>query len=76
MGGHIQGPGGDTVPCPRRVIEYKEENRMSVQSVAIVFGPTLLRPASEEGNMAMHMVFQNQVVEHILNQYSYIFPDG
>uniref|UniRef100_A0A8C3GNI8 Rho GTPase activating protein 27 n=1 Tax=Cairina moschata TaxID=8855 RepID=A0A8C3GNI8_CAIMO len=59
-----------------RVIEYKEENRMSVQSVAIVFGPTLLRPASEEGNMAMHMVFQNQVVEHILNQYSYIFPDG
>ncbi|XP_054657897.1 rho GTPase-activating protein 27 isoform X3 [Grus americana] len=59
-----------------RVIEYKEENRMSVQSVAIVFGPTLLRPASEEGNMAMHMVFQNQVVEHILNQYSYIFPDS
>ncbi|XP_038024564.2 rho GTPase-activating protein 27 isoform X1 [Anas platyrhynchos] len=59
-----------------RVIEYKEENRMSVQSVAIVFGPTLLRPASEESNMAMHMVFQNQVVEHILNQYSYIFPDG
>ncbi|NXW52431.1 RHG27 protein, partial [Nyctiprogne leucopyga] len=56
-----------------RVIEYKEENRMSVQSVAIVFGPTLLRPASEEGNMAMHMVFQNQVVEHILHQYSYIF---
>ncbi|XP_055645687.1 LOW QUALITY PROTEIN: rho GTPase-activating protein 27 [Falco peregrinus] len=59
-----------------RVIEYREENRMSVQSIAIVFGPTLLRPASEEGNMAMHMVFQNQVVEHILNQYSYIFPDG
>lgn len=76
MGGHIGGPGGDTVPCPRRVIEYKEENRMSVQSVAIVFGPTLLRSASEESNMAMHMVFQNQVVEHILNQYSYIFPDG
>ncbi|NXL07869.1 RHG27 protein, partial [Mesembrinibis cayennensis] len=74
------GPGfgdmpGDTIPRPRRVIEYKDENRMSVQSIAIVFGPTLLRPASEEGNMAMHMVFQNQVVEHILNQYSYIFPD-
>nr|XP_030111881.3 rho GTPase-activating protein 27 isoform X2 [Taeniopygia guttata] len=59
-----------------RVVEHKEENRMSVQSVAIVFGPTLLRPASEEGNMAMHMVFQNQVVEHILNHYGYIFPDG
>ncbi|NWV10931.1 RHG27 protein, partial [Ptilonorhynchus violaceus] len=56
-----------------RVVEHREENRMSVQSVAIVFGPTLLRPASEEGNMAMHMVFQNQVVEHILNHYGYIF---
>ncbi|NXH98148.1 RHG27 protein, partial [Pachycephala philippinensis] len=59
-----------------RVVEHKEENRMSVQSVAIVFGPTLLRPASEEASMAMHMVFQNQVVEHILNHYGYIFPDG
>ncbi|NXT75426.1 RHG27 protein, partial [Zapornia atra] len=56
-----------------RVIECREENRMSVQSIAIVFGPTLLRPASEEPSMAMHMVFQNQVVEHILNQYSHIF---
>ncbi|NXP10403.1 RHG27 protein, partial [Thinocorus orbignyianus] len=64
---------GDTIPRPHRVIEYKEENRMSVQSIAIVFGPTLLRPANEESNMAMHMVFQNQVVEHILNQYGYIF---
>nr|XP_048686425.1 rho GTPase-activating protein 27 isoform X2 [Caretta caretta] len=58
------------------VIDYKEQNRMSVQSVAIVFGPTLLRPETEEVNMAMHMVFQNQIVEHILNQYSYIFPDS
>ncbi|XP_067412380.1 rho GTPase-activating protein 27 isoform X2 [Emydura macquarii macquarii] len=59
-----------------RVIDYREQNRMSVQSVAIVFGPTLLRPETEEGNMAMHMVFQNQIVEHILNQYNYIFPDS
>ncbi|KAM8795417.1 rho GTPase-activating protein 27 [Eudromia elegans] len=59
-----------------RVVEHKEENRMSVQSVAIVFGPTLLRPACEQGNMAVHMVFQNQVVELILNQYGSIFPHG
>lgn len=59
-----------------RVIDHKEENRMSVQGIAIVFGPTLLRPENEEGNMAMHMVFQNQIVEYILNQYSYIFPDS
>ncbi|XP_043819797.1 rho GTPase-activating protein 27 isoform X1 [Dromiciops gliroides] len=57
-----------------RVIEHKEKNRMSVQSVAIVFGPTLLRPELEEGNMPMTMVFQNQVVELILQQCRDIFP--
>ncbi|XP_061444863.1 rho GTPase-activating protein 27 isoform X2 [Rhineura floridana] len=59
-----------------RVIELREENRMSVQSIAIVFGPTLLKPEAEEGNMTMHMVFQNQIVEQILSQYSYIFPES
>ncbi|XP_042183076.1 rho GTPase-activating protein 27-like isoform X2 [Oncorhynchus tshawytscha] len=57
----------------RKVIEYGEENRMTVQNVAIVFGPTLLRPEMESANIAMHMVFQNQIVELILNQYEYIF---
>ncbi|XP_054986971.1 rho GTPase-activating protein 27 isoform X3 [Sorex araneus] len=56
-----------------RVIEHGEENRMSVQSVAIVFGPTLLRPETEESSMPMTMVFQNQVVELILQQCSDIF---
>ncbi|XP_053424035.1 rho GTPase-activating protein 27 isoform X2 [Nycticebus coucang] len=56
-----------------RVIEHGEQNRMSVQSVAIVFGPTLLRPEVEETSMPMTMVFQNQVVELILQQCSDIF---
>uniref|UniRef100_H2ZYV7 Rho GTPase activating protein 27 n=1 Tax=Latimeria chalumnae TaxID=7897 RepID=H2ZYV7_LATCH len=56
-----------------RVIEYHDENRMSVQSVAIVFGPTLLKPEIETGNIAVHMVFQNQIVEHILKEYERIF---
>ncbi|XP_042529631.1 rho GTPase-activating protein 27 isoform X2 [Dipodomys spectabilis] len=57
-----------------RVIEHGEQNRMSVQSVAIVFGPTLLRPETEEASMPMTMVFQNQVVELILQQCADIFP--
>ncbi|KAM5213194.1 rho GTPase-activating protein 27 isoform 1-T5 [Hipposideros larvatus] len=57
-----------------RVIEHGEQNRMSVQSVAIVFGPTLLRPETEETSMPMTMVFQNQVVELILQQCPDIFP--
>ncbi|XP_056404351.1 rho GTPase-activating protein 27 isoform X2 [Hyla sarda] len=56
-----------------RVIEYKDSNRMSVQSVAIVFGPTLLRPELEGSNIAMNMVYQNQIVEQILIQYKFIF---
>lgn len=56
------------------MIEYGEQNRMSVQSVAIVFGPTLLRPETEEISMPMSMVFQNQVVELILQQCADIFP--
>ncbi|MBN3305430.1 RHG27 protein, partial [Amia calva] len=60
----------------RRVIDYGEENRMSVQSVAIVFGPTLLKPETESANITMHMVFQNQIVEHILNEYERIFGRG
>uniref|UniRef100_A0A3B3UK25 Rho GTPase activating protein 27 n=1 Tax=Poecilia latipinna TaxID=48699 RepID=A0A3B3UK25_9TELE len=56
-----------------RVIEYGEDNRMTVQNVAIVFGPTLLRPETETANITMHMVFQNQIVEFILNEYSRLF---
>lgn len=57
---------------PDRVIQYGEVNRMSVQNVAIVFGPTLLRPETES-NIAMNMVYQNQIVEFILNKYEGIF---
>uniref|UniRef100_A0A674N260 Rho GTPase activating protein 27 n=1 Tax=Takifugu rubripes TaxID=31033 RepID=A0A674N260_TAKRU len=57
----------------RRVIQYGDDNRMTVQNVAIVFGPTLLRPEMESQNIAMHMVFQNQIVEFILNEYDRLF---
>ncbi|XP_029312744.1 rho GTPase-activating protein 27 [Cottoperca gobio] len=56
-----------------RVIQYGEDNRMTVQNVAIVFGPTLLRPEMESANITMHMVFQNQIVEFILHEYQLMF---
>ncbi|XP_034021446.1 rho GTPase-activating protein 12-like isoform X2 [Thalassophryne amazonica] len=56
-----------------KVIGYGEENRMTTQSVAIVFGPTLLRPEKETWNIAVHMVYQNQIVELILLEYENIF---
>ncbi|KAM8824276.1 rho GTPase-activating protein 15 [Synchiropus picturatus] len=57
----------------RRVVDHRESNRMSAQSVAIVFGPTLLRPQIESAQMTVHMVFQSQIVELILNQYNSVF---
>lgn len=62
-----------TLFCSSRVIDHGEENRMTTQSVAIVFGPTLLRPETETLNMAVHMVYQNQIVELILIEYESIF---
>uniref|UniRef100_A0A3B4WQX0 Rho GTPase activating protein 27, like n=1 Tax=Seriola lalandi dorsalis TaxID=1841481 RepID=A0A3B4WQX0_SERLL len=60
----------------RRVIEHKDSNRMSVQSVAIVFGPTLLRPQTESANMTIHMVFQSQIVELMLNEFQTVFSQS
>ncbi|XP_034028242.1 rho GTPase-activating protein 12b isoform X2 [Thalassophryne amazonica] len=57
----------------RRVIDHGEANRMTTQCVAIVFGPTLLRPETETGNIAVHMVYQNQIVELILLEYESVF---
>ncbi|KAJ8279201.1 hypothetical protein COCON_G00062670 [Conger conger] len=57
----------------RTVIDHGETNRMTTQSVAIVFGPTLLRPETETGNIAVHMIYQNQIVELILLEYENIF---
>ncbi|XP_018620160.1 rho GTPase-activating protein 27 isoform X3 [Scleropages formosus] len=60
----------------RKVIEFRDVNRMSVQSVAIVFGPTLLRPETESSNITVHMVYQTQIVELILNQFEQIFQSN
>nr|XP_043888313.1 rho GTPase-activating protein 12-like isoform X5 [Solea senegalensis] len=57
----------------RKVIDHGEENRMNTQSMAIVFGPTLLRPETETWNMAVHMVYQNQIVELTLLEYESFF---
>uniref|UniRef100_A0A8C2EEB7 Rho-GAP domain-containing protein n=1 Tax=Cyprinus carpio TaxID=7962 RepID=A0A8C2EEB7_CYPCA len=57
----------------RRVIQHGDENRMTVQNVAIVFGPTLLKPEVETANITTYMVFQNQIVEFLLNEFESIF---
>lgn len=57
----------------RRVLERSDANRMTTQNIGIVFGPTLMRPERDNGNMAVNMVYQNQAVELILSQFDHIF---
>ncbi|XP_029444452.1 rho GTPase-activating protein 12 isoform X3 [Rhinatrema bivittatum] len=57
----------------RKVYETGEKNRMNFQSLAIVFGPTLLRPEKETSNNIVHTVYQNQIVELILQEFYAIF---
>jgi len=42
---------------------------MQSQNIAIVFGPTLLWPECESLNMAMTTVFQNQVIEFLVQEW-------
>ncbi|KAJ7180639.1 Rho GTPase activation protein [Mycena filopes] len=63
-----------------RINQHAAENSMSVQNLAIVFGPTLfgqmkLNPANgSEGGMA-DATHQNQAIETILMHYTDIFVD-
>ncbi|XP_013384122.1 rho GTPase-activating protein 15 isoform X7 [Lingula anatina] len=56
-----------------RVIGRSNENRMQVQNIAIVFGPTLMWPEKESHNMAISMMFQSNIVEVMLTEYQNIF---
>lgn len=61
---------------PSRVNELSDLNRMSPQNISIVFGPTLMRPEKDFANIAINMVYQNQVVEDILSECDTIFGQG
>lgn len=54
-------------------MQESEENRMHAQNLAIVWGPNMMRPRYEAANMAMNMVYQNQIMEFLLLEYTEIF---
>nr|XP_020639889.1 rho GTPase-activating protein 15 isoform X2 [Pogona vitticeps] len=57
----------------QKIAAKENMNLMTPQSLGIVFGPTLLRPEKETGSMAVYMMYQNQLVELMLSEYSKIF---
>lgn len=60
-----------------RVSTFKEKNKMTLQNLATVFGPTLLRPAAKDGEKksgnemfiagAREALMQVAVLQHLLN---------
>ncbi|XP_068171819.1 rho GTPase-activating protein 15 isoform X2 [Antennarius striatus] len=56
-----------------RVLDNSDANRMTTQNIGIVFGPTLMRPERDNGNMAVNMIYQNQAMELILSEFDHIF---
>ncbi|XP_050044580.2 uncharacterized protein [Dermacentor andersoni] len=56
------------------VTEHSDKNRMHIQNLAIVFGPTLLSSGEEPRNLALDMMQQNQVIEFLLLEFNFLFP--
>uniref|UniRef100_A0AAY4ATA4 Rho GTPase-activating protein 15 n=1 Tax=Denticeps clupeoides TaxID=299321 RepID=A0AAY4ATA4_9TELE len=50
----------------QKVLAHSRKNLMSTQGISIVFGPTLMWPEMDSGNMAVNMMYQNQIMEVIL----------
>ncbi|XP_072105062.1 rho GTPase-activating protein 15-like [Mobula birostris] len=59
----------------QKVVEHTQWNRMTAQSLSIVFGPTLLRSEREALGMPFLMVYHNQIVELVLLECDAIFGE-
>lgn len=59
-----------------KVVEQSSQNRMTVQNVALVFGPNLIRsnPINEANNgFNPHIMTQNVLVEYILKNFHELY---
>ncbi|XP_004081553.1 rho GTPase-activating protein 15 [Oryzias latipes] len=57
----------------QRVLVHSKKNLMSTQGISIVFGPTLMWPSLDAGNVAVNMVYQNHIVEFVLIENRNLF---
>lgn len=58
-----------------RIVQCEADNSMSIQNIAIVFGPTLFGQVSSSGSISGHgngsmvdAAFQNKVIIHVFSQ--------
>ncbi|CAG2105273.1 unnamed protein product [Medioppia subpectinata] len=65
----------DVICVHNRVKDYSDQNRMHIQNLAIVFGPTLMWPENDSNNFALDMMLrmhQNQIIEFLLLEFDNI----
>lgn len=56
-----------------RLMVQSEANRMNAQNLAIVWGPNLMWPRHDSGDIALNMVHQNQIIEFLLLEFDLVF---
>ncbi|KAH9414828.1 Rho GTPase-activating protein 9 [Dermatophagoides pteronyssinus] len=59
-----------------RVTKHSKQNRMHIQNLAIVFGPTLIRKMNDLNNLVVDMMLQvkqSQIIDFLLQEYHSIF---
>ena len=56
-----------------RLMDQSEANRMTAQNLAIVWGPNLMWPRYDSGDIAVNMVHQNQIIEFLLLEFDHVF---
>ena len=56
-----------------RVVQYSEINKMKSSNLAIVFGPTLVRPEIDTAITVGHFTAINNTLEFVLSHYQEIF---
>lgn len=59
-----------------KVMEHCDTNKMEIRNLAIVFGPTLVRPADDNMlSMVTDMSHQCRIIESILSNFEWFFND-
>ncbi|KAJ8912112.1 hypothetical protein NQ315_005448, partial [Exocentrus adspersus] len=61
----------------KRVADNCQVNKMEAKNLAIVFGPTIVRPEGENmENMVNHMTNQCKIVESLITNADWFFPEN
>ena len=60
-----------------KVAQYKDQNKMELTNLAVIFGPTLMSPPINmmSGQLAVGMKKQTQILEILLDLHQQVFDE-